>query len=229
MDWKIRIKNTVSRYNPLAVRRRERMRAELKNRDFSLICPNCLGGMLLHDLNMPFLSPTVNLMLNQRDFVRFVMDLPYYTQQELRFYDDPAFSCPCAKLGEPGKAVTIHFTHYPDRQSAKTSWNKRIPRINYQNLFILAAERDGLTEQEILRLGELKARGVLVFTAKKYPDIPYTCFLPDYEKDGQVGNILVRSYLNDKKDYEKYFDFVRWFNEADGAPFDVSNFIIKKG
>ena len=190
MDWKIRIKNTVSRYNPLAVRRRERMRAELKNRDFSLICPNCLGGMLLHDLNMPFLSPTVNLMLNQRDFVRFVMDLPYYTQQELRFYDDPAFSCPCAKLGEPGKSVTIHFTHYPDRQSAKTSWNKRIPRINYQNLFILAAERDGLTEQEILRLGELKARGCWFLRPRSTPTFPIPVFCRTMKRTGRLAIFL---------------------------------------
>lgn len=220
MDIKIKIKKALSSYNPLAIVRRNQMQRELVNKNFSFICPNCLGGMLLHDLGLPFLSPTVNLMMNQCEFVKFALDMDYYLSQKLCFYDDPYYVCPCAKVGESHRAITIHFTHYASREEAESCWKKRIPRIRYDNLFVFAMEKDGMTKEDILKLEMLKVRGLVVFTAHDYPDIPYTCFIPKYQKQGEIGNILVRSYLNDKKEYESYFDFVKWFNEANGRDYD---------
>lgn len=224
MDIKIRIKNVISNYNIFAIRRRNQMRKNLKNKDFSLICPNCLGGMLLHDLGMPFLSPTVNLMMNQPDFFKFVLRMDYYLAQELNFYNDPNFLCPCAKLGERDKVITIHFTHYENEKDAESYWNKRILRIHRDNLFVVAIEKDGISKDDIIELNKLNIRGLVVFTAHNYPDIPYTCYLPKYQDKGEVGNILARSYLTDKKEYERYFDFVRWFNEACGDDYNCKPF-----
>ena len=53
-------------------------------------------------------------------------------------------------------------------------------------------------------------------------------FLPKYEKDGEIRNILRRNILDNSREYEEYFDFVKWFNEADGSPFDISRFAVKK-
>lgn len=36
-------------------------RRRLHAAPFSLLCNNCTGGMILHDLGLPFNSPTVNL------------------------------------------------------------------------------------------------------------------------------------------------------------------------
>ena len=119
MDVKIKVKNVLSNYNPLAISRRNRMQRKLENRDFSFICPNCLGGMLLHDLGLPFLSPTVNLMIHQREFVKFALDIDYYLSQKLYFYNDPYYVCPCAKVGEGNRVITIHFTHYANREEAE--------------------------------------------------------------------------------------------------------------
>lgn len=85
MDIKIKLKNILSNYNPFAISHRNRMQKKLVNRDFSFICPNCLGGMLLHDLGLPFLSPTVNLMIHQREFVKFALDIDYYLSQNFIF------------------------------------------------------------------------------------------------------------------------------------------------
>lgn len=226
MDIKIKIKNAISNYNPLAISRRNQMQRRLVNNDFSLICPNCLGGMLLHDLRLPFLSPTVNLMMRQREFVRFVLDMEYYLSQELRFYNDLNYVCPSAKLGEGDKTITIYFTHYKNKNEAENCWYKRILRIRYDNLFVLAMEKDGMNKEDIIRLGTLNIRGLVVFTANYYPDIPYTCYIPKYQKDGVLGNILVGSYLNDKKEYERYFDFVKWFNEAHGGNYDCRPYCL---
>lgn len=87
-------------------------------------------------------------------------------------------------------------------------------------------EKDGLSTEEIVKVGKIKVRGLAVFTAHEYPDIPYACFIPKYKEQGQVGNVLVRSYLDDSKEYEKYFDFVKWFNEANGGNYDCKPYLL---
>ena len=42
----------------------------------------------------------------------------------------------------------------------------------------------------MLAIGELNVKGIVVFTANEYPDIPYALYLPKYHDDGEVGNIL---------------------------------------
>ena len=54
-------------------------RRNLLNRNFSLISANCTGGIISHDLGLQFLSPTVNLFMNGKDFVKFCSDLKHYT------------------------------------------------------------------------------------------------------------------------------------------------------
>ena len=219
------IKNILSQKNPIAIIRRKKMRKELSNYTPSFLCPNCLGGILFHDLGLKFYSPTVNLMMTQKDFVKFVLNLEEFLRGSLNFFEHEIEKCPCAWLKtETGKKVVIHFTHYGSEEEAMEKWNSRITRINKDNLFVCLMERDQLTKEEIIALGELKLKGLVVFTAKKYEDIPYTLHIPEYEKVGEVGNLLVKNYIDDSRYYEKYFDFVKWFNESDGLNFDVSKF-----
>lgn len=217
-----KVKLLAETYNPVACRRRSMMRKKLNNKTVSLLVPNCLGGLLFHDLGLKFYSPTVNLMLSQRDFVEFVCRIKEFLEKDLVFFCDRKSKFPRATIGN----ITINFTHYPSEEEALRKWEERKMRIDYDNLFIVAMERDGIGEREIRRLGDIKARGILVFTAHKYPDIPYTVYLPQYAKDGEVGNILRRvSYLTDQREYEQYFDFVEWFNNANGMNYDVSHFV----
>ena len=221
MSLKNTVKKLLEERNPLVISRRNKMRKALKNTTASFLCPNCIGGILFHDLGLQFRSPTVNTMMTQRDFVKFVGNLNYYLAQELAFFDHPEHQFPCAKLDD----VTVHFTHYHTREEAEEKWKSRSARLDRENLFVFATERDGLTEDEIRSLANLKARGLVVFTARAYPDIPYALQIPKYESDGEVGNILTKSWLNGSREYEAYIDFVKWFNEANGGPFDIAEFV----
>ena len=220
MEIKERIKKALSRCNPLAVRRRAAMRNALTNTAPSFLCPNCIGGILFHDLGLQFRSPTVNLMMTQPDFVRFVLHLEHYLQAEPVFFRKAGYDCPCARLED----ITIHFTHYATEAEALEKWNQRKGRIDRRNLFVFLTERDGLTREELVQLGSLDCRGLVVFTAREYPDIPYALHIPRYAADGEIGNILEKSWRDESREYERYFDFVKWFNEADGAPFDAAPF-----
>ncbi len=220
MDWKTKIKDFVTMYNPFAVRRRKRMRKALVNKTPSLLVPNCLGGILFHDLGLQFRSPTVNLMMYQPEFVRLVCALDTYLHKDMAFFKHPSYNFPCATLGD----VTIHFTHYQSEEEAAQKWAERCSRIDHDNIFIIAVERDNLTENQIRMLKNIRAKGVVVFSAHDYSDIPYACYVPQLSKNGAVEDLLGRSYLDDHRKYEEVFDFVKWFNEADGGNFDISAF-----
>lgn len=219
MNTKQSIKRFLYENNPLAIRRRAKMRNDLTNKTPTFLCPNCIGGLLFHDLGLQFRSPTVNLMMYQTDFLKFVLNMDDYLGQELQFFEHPEYKFPCAHLGN----ITIHFTHYQSEEEAVHAWYDRSKRIDTNNMFVFLEERDGLTKEDIVQLGAIHARGVVVFTAYAYPDIPYALQIPKYECDGEVGNILRKSYLDEHHEYEEYFDFVKWFNEADGD-FNVSKF-----
>lgn len=200
------------------------MRSHLINTSPSFLCSNCIGGILFHDLAIQFRSPTINLMMTQPDFVKFVLNLEYYLSLELQFFNKPGYVCPCAYLGD----ITVHFTHYATAQEATAKWNERKTRIDWDNSFVFALERDGLTREEILQLGNIRCRGLVVFTANSYPDIPYTVQIPCYTPEGQIGNILKKSWVDDSREYEHYFDFVKWFNEADGSNYDVRPYVKRR-
>lgn len=182
MSVKSAVKHLLDEDNPLVLHRRRQMRRALTNPNPSFLCPNCIGGILFHDLGLQFRSPTVNLMLLQTDFVKLVLNLDEYLARELRFFPIPDSHFPCARLGD----IVIHFTHYANEQEA--------------------------------------ARGLVVFTANDYPDIPYAVRIPKYTPDGEVGNILKKSWLDGSREYEKYFDFVKWFNKANGGDFSAAPF-----
>lgn len=221
------ISKSISNINPLAKARRNKMRRRLVNKDVTFLCPNCIGGILFHDLGLKFLSPTVNLMMLQNEFIEFVLHLDEYLDGEFEFYKHEEYDCPCAYLKAKGlKDLTVHFTHYADKEIAEKKWKERAKRINKDNIFVYLSERDGVTKEQIDSLKNLNVRGLVVFTANDYPDIPYTVKISKYSGDTVVGNVLRKSYVDDSREYEKYFDFVKWFNEADGNNYDVSDFVL---
>lgn len=222
MSLKKKIDRFWSDYNPLAIRRRNKLRKRIVNRSATFLCPNCIGGHIFHDLGLQFRSPTVNLMLFQPHFVKFVHDLDGYLAKDFVPFEDPAFTVPCARLGD----IDIHFTHYKTLEEGIGKWNERASRMDRNNTFVFLTERDGLSYEEIKSLGKLKVRGLLVFTAHCYPDIPYALHIPKYEASGEVGNILRKSNWDDHREYETYFDFVKWFNEANGGNYDIRPYIL---
>lgn len=226
LGMKKKIEKLLSEKNPIAIKRRVKLRNQLKNKDVTFLCPNCIGGIMFHDLGCKFYSPTVNLMLTQTDFVQFLFHLDDYIKGDFTFFEDPELTCPCAYLHvENLPDIRITFTHYHSEEEAAKKWTERCSRIRKNNLFIFLQERDGLTRNDIEKLATLEAKGIVVFTAHNYKDIPYAVQIKKYEVDGEVGNILKKNYVNDSREYEKYFDFVKWFNEADGKNYDVSSYI----
>ena len=208
-----------NKYYPLTVFNKYKAKRRIKNKDFSLICGNCMGGLIYHQLDLPFMSPTVNMRILQKDFYKFVhniKDYLNYTFVEIESIED---GIPTGRL----KDIIVVFTHFSCFNDAVDAWKKRSKRVNYNNLWIIATDADGVTEEDISALNDIPCRGMVVFTAKKY-DYPYCFQLKEFEPQGHVGNILKRT-LSGKRYYEQYFDYVAWLNSDDRQ---VEHFRLKE-
>ena len=55
----------------------ERVKKIYDVENISFISQNCIGGIIYHDMEQKFLTPTINLYLMANDFVKFVENLEY--------------------------------------------------------------------------------------------------------------------------------------------------------
>ena len=98
-------------------------RMRLKNDNFTIITNTCIAGVMYHKLGKQFLSPTINLWMEDPDFYRFARNMDYYFAQPLRFVQG-IDSTPTAYCGD----VVIHFNHYKSDEEANEKWEKRKKR-----------------------------------------------------------------------------------------------------
>lgn len=193
------------------------LRKRLKNQNFSILAPTCIAGVMYHDLGCQFLSPTIDLWMYDKDFYRFVTHLKEYLSYDLAFVQG-IDETPTAYLND----ILIHFNHYHSEQEAKEKWDSRKKRINYDNLFIIAADQpDGgvITEEDIASLSKVDCVNKKVFTIKDYPQFDYTMKLPKDEKKDCVNMYMLdKTSILDRYVWEKKFDYVKWLNTSKPRP-----------
>lgn len=198
------------------------MRFQLKNQDFSLICPTCIGGVISHHLGKQFLSPTINLWLTENDFYKFVMDLKWYIDSQVEYsHRDSIYDFPVGVIHGryqiPEQDVFINFNHHKVFEEAVADWDKRKQRINWDNIYVIASTRGNCESRDkIERWGNAYyiAKGVVCFTAGDYPDIPFALQLKAFKERDCCGSYMteaISKYFK-KLSYERDFDYVRWLN-----------------
>lgn len=181
------------------------MRKRLKNTDFTILCSNCIGGIIYNRLGLQFRTPTVNLWMYQRDFIRFAANIRIYQHLPLQFIETD-YGYPVATLGE----ITIFFNHSNSCEEASADWYRRIKRINHDNLFLIMYECEDITEEDIRSLENIPCKGKLVLSNKKHPDIAYVKTM----KPGKhlYGNQCIDRDWFGFRTFEKHFDYVKWLN-----------------
>ena len=184
-------------YLPTVINRL-RLKNKNHNKHFSLFTANCIGGYIYHQLNVNFLSPTINLMILQPDYLS--LDFVEIKNTE---------GCPKGRLGD----IVVNFTHYQNFSQAVSAWKRRSKRVDFDNLYIIATDRDGITDKDIESLGKVKCKKLVCFCSKKY-DYPYCFFVEEFRGETCVGDIIKKT-LAGKWKFEKFFDFVAWLNSDD--------------
>ena len=184
---------------------------KLKNKNFTIISHNCVGGVIYHDLGLEFKTPTVNLFFMAKDFIKFCQNLRYYLSCELKPFNQNEYDYPIAKIDD----VILYCLHYNSYDEVKEKWEKRKKRVNYDNLFFMMSERDGCTNQDILNFDKLPYKNKVVFVHKPMPEINSAYHIPGTGviENGQNCVLPLSEFKKgENKRYIDDFDYISFLN-----------------
>ncbi len=179
-------------------------RRRLRNRDVSIIANNCWGGFMYRYMKIPFNSPFVGLFIMAPDYLD-LLEHPEMLRRELHFIDRGASrypdtvkaqtaAYPIATLGEGGPE--IHFLHFPDAETARDKWMRRMRRVDFDNAIIYFHDGDGFTPDMLPRFDALPYREKVFFSARRWPGSPAAVYLPEFAGEPRVGRLWKFSDLH---------------------------------
>jgi uncharacterized protein (DUF1919 family) len=188
-------------------------RSKLRNKDFSIICNNCVAGLIYQKFGLPYLTPTVGLFFYSEDYIKFLENFEYYVLKSLKFTTvskHPESNVLLNKkhypIGLLDDEIEVHFMHYKTPEEALEKWNRRKMRIDLTNLFFIYSDRDNFREEFLKTYEKLPFKHKIFLSSKPREQKDFVVFVKDYEKETQVGE----SEHNCK--YLKYIDIVKWLN-----------------
>lgn len=130
--------------------------------DVSLISMNCVGGILYHDCESKFLTPTIDLYFGASDFIKFVNNLDLYLAETPSVVMGSKF--PIGVLGD----IKIYFMHYDTPDEALTKWEERKTRINKDRIFVIMVDRNGFDDNDFENFKKIKYPKFLLTNKKEY-------------------------------------------------------------
>lgn len=187
-------------------------RLKLKNKDFTLISSNCNGGVLYHDLGLPFRSQFINLWVYPKDFMKFIRNMDYYNSiDDIQFLPENmrrGHEYPIGVVGD----VEVHFVHYKSDAEALEKWNIRKKRIDKDNIFIMMSEQNKCTMEDLLEFDKLPFKNKVVFTKLPYENVNSAFYIHGFEQKKELGTALAFQNVFSAKRYYDQFPYVEWFN-----------------
>ena len=186
---------------------------DLESRAVSILSMNCIGGVLYHDLGLPFLSPTINMFMEAGDFIRFCEHLDDYLAidsltecRETEVMQDRSY--PVAWLGD----IKLFLVHYRSVAEAQEAWNKRKKRIVPGRIVVMATDRDGMNDSLKDRFEKLPYQKVM-FVNRPDPNHASCFYLKGYEQEETVGIIMEPIGWRGYRMIDQ-FDYIRFLNGA---------------
>ena len=111
-----------------------------KNKDFTLIARDCIGGLVYHQFKLRFLSPTINLFFEPADFNEFCLNLKNYIDCEMTELKGSNIEYPVGVISPKNmKPIKVHFMHYESFIEAHNKWEERKKRINWNNIYVVSS------------------------------------------------------------------------------------------
>lgn len=175
-------------------------RRKLHNKKFTIIGNDCTAAAIYRKLGLQYTTPTVGLYFKAADYIKLLENFERYINSPLTFSEVPT----TYPIGILGGDIEVHFQHYRTKEEAAEKWNRRVKRIEHQNLFFLFVQRHQFKEEHLGQFEKLPFDNKIFFSNTKRTS-ECSVLLTDYE-DQEIGNLF------DTYKYEKNFDPVKWLN-----------------
>lgn len=182
-----------------------------RNDNPTIICNNCVGGVILHDLGLRFNTPTINtLFLCFEDFLYFVEHLEEFSKLDVHELKQTENVFPVGIQEYNGRIIKIGFVHYASFDEGRAVWMKRMKRINLDNTFIIYENRT------------IKDKELRAFSSIRYPKLVFS--LTDKSREQEYlfykGHSLYRDWFPGKiLEYKGFFSVKRYLDDFDYISF----------
>ena len=131
-------------------------------------------------------------------------------EQELVFEEELISSSwthevyPLGHLGD----IDIHFLHYSSIEEARTKWEKRKKRINWDNLYFKFDNKDSASEEILSKMDNLPYSNKLILVNRPYKNLKSQCVIPGQEHLPELA--IMSDPLNT-------FDIIAWLKKGGNA------------
>lgn len=187
-------------------------RRQNHNKNVCLLCNNCTGGVILHDLGLPFNTPTINMGIrNQNEFLFFVENIGNLLHEDVYELDYMKYHHPAGYICYEGKTIDIVFTHYKSFEDGRKKWIERMKRVDLNHIYVLY-EGPHVSEDFLERFSMLPYKKAVL---SSYNESVEYSFYHGYHfyKDWKFGKILEYKSLLSVKRFLDDFDYVAFFND----------------
>jgi uncharacterized protein (DUF1919 family) len=188
-------------------------RSKLNNTDFTIISNNCWGGFVYNRYGIPYKTPTVGLYFYAEEYIKLVKNIKYYLNCDLKFisYSESKYSkdllakeqtnVPIGLLDD----IEIVFLHYKNEKEAYSKWNRRLKRINWNNLIFKFSQDNKCNEEHLTSFDNLPYKKKVLFVNKPNTNLSSAIYFKGFEDKDSV--------TDDTTDYAKYIDITRLINK----------------
>ena len=193
-----------------------RIRSKNKQTHCSIICNNCVGGIIYHNLGIRFDSPTINLFIKGKEYLEFCKHLEYYSSCEMvQSQDSMKDGYPIGALipnDDEHIPVKIYFQHYRSFEEAKAKWIERFKRVDYDNTYYIWEFYDTVYDISLMyEFDNLPLDNKIIITHRQFPELKNAFCISCYKDDKPTAKILEYDVLTGKR-YLDEFDYVEFIN-----------------
>lgn len=188
-------------------------RNKLNNIDFTIISNNCWGGSVYRRYGLPYASPTVGMYFFAEEYIRFLSDLEKNIYLPFRIIEakESKYSKELHRRGQDsfyigvlGDEIEIVLMHYHNRTEAIEKWNRRVKRVNFDNLIVKMSEMNLCTEKHLRSFCNLSFKKKVLLTAKER-GFENEIVIKRYTRNNEISN--------DTLYYSRHVDLEKLINE----------------
>lgn len=189
-------------------------RKRLNNTNFTIIANNCWAGVCYEYFGLQKTSPTIGMYFFPDEYLRFLNDIHRYLDEELTVVNskESRYRDELYRRGQEEVLIGILgdvemvLLHYKSSQLAKEKWDRRVKRINWDNIIYKFSYMNGCTDSHIHLFEEICTRKRIKhfeFVPKDFVEYDNAYVIP-VKKGEQISN--------DTFYWNKYFDVVEFLN-----------------
>ncbi len=183
----------------------------IKNKNISIISNNCWGGFMYQSCGLKYNSPFIGLYMYAPEYIKLLSNLKenlkepiiFISIEQSKYKDLYSKDYIIGTLGDSG--IEIVFMHYKSEDEVLLKWNRRLKRLDYNNLIIKFSDTDECTDELIKEFDKLDFPNKVCFACKSYPQYKSVITMKEYKGQDRVRNEW--AYSN------RYYNFVRVANK----------------